>query len=205
MKNVFWNYLLFVLLVVISENVTAQSWVTCPECHGNKTTVEKCKNCRNGAVYCEACNYSGKIKTRCPGCNGSGYTFKTVKKICPDCNGQRFFKKNSPVKCSNCGGRGKVSMGRNVGGHMYNCRKCGGSGQVDNYINAACRKCGATGYFGTETVKERHHCDNGYVTKDCSICKGRGCYACPVCKGYSEIQTSCKRCHGNGSIYVYSE
>ncbi len=193
-------------LLSITNSAVAQKKVTCPECHGSKKSVEQCSECRKGAVYCTTCNYTGKIRTRCSSCNGSGYTSRTVKKTCPDCNGQRFFRKDSPVKCSDCGGSGKVSLGRTVGGHAYNCRRCGGSGQVNNYINVACRTCGASGYSGTETIREKcNNCDNGYVVTQCSKCNGTGAYMCTRCKGYEYISVDCRRCRGEGVIYVYSE
>jgi DnaJ-class molecular chaperone len=85
------------------------------------------------------------------------------------------------------------------------CQNCNGTGQKDNYVNVACRPCGGSGYSGTETVRERctrSGCSSGYITGTCNTCNGRTGTVCSKCNGYANIQKDCRRCSGNGFIYV---
>lgn len=195
---------LLILLAVISfgiSNVYAQKSVTCPSCNGSCKTTERCGNCHNGAILCNSCSGSGEKKERCHGCN-HGYIERTVRKICSNCNGNRYFTQNQPKDCS-CR-NGKVAKTTRGGVVIYvACSRCNGRGILDNHVNVACRSCGATGYFGTETIRERHNCDYGYISNKCYTCNGRGSYMCSKCQGYANIQVGCRRCKGAGRIYVY--
>jgi len=188
----------------ISSSVYAQKKVPCPNNCNNGKVTERCdaRGCYNGAIPCTSCGGSGKKSERCS-CDG-GYVSKTVQKKCTNCNGARYFRENQPVPCNNCrGGQRPVNNGGTV--TYVKCQNCNGTGQKDNYVNVACRPCGASGYSGTETVRERcsrSGCSNGYITGTCNTCNGRTGTVCTKCNGYANIQKDCRRCNGNGFIYV---
>ncbi len=192
---------LLIILSIAGFTITAyaQKTVPCPNCHGACKVTERCGACHNGAVFCNSCSGSGEKRERCSGCNG-GYTERTVSKVCPGCNGRKSFSQNQPTDCSCRGGKRPVQNGNSVS--YVDCTRCKGTGKLDNYVSIACRSCGGMGYSGTETIREKHSCNNGYISSTCSICSGKGAYVCSKCQGYANIQVDCRRCSGYGKIYV---
>ena len=204
--------LLLIAMFFFASAVFAQSRETCPNCNGRGTVVERCSNCRNGAVYCTSCDYKGTIDSRCYSCSGSGSVTKTRNKKCDNCYGQRYFVQEKQEPCGQCrnGQRPVTRRVRDRYGEIretteyVNCTSCGGSGTKTVKYNAACRYCGGTGVRGQESYTESCRSCNGrgYTSKTCSRCGGKGCYSCPQCSGYANIKNKCGRCNGNGYIYT---
>ncbi len=193
--------LLFMAFMAVSITISAQDWVTCPSCQGSKKEYAKCSYCHNGAIMCNQC-YNGTKRTRCGYCSG-GYVSKTVKQTCSTCQGSRTISQNQRKKCSCRDGRRPVA-GRDGRTRYVDCSRCGGTGELNNYVRVGCPTCNATGYSGTHTVREKcYQCDNGYVSETCSTCSGRGSYICSTCEGYSNVTRSCSRCNAYGKIAVY--
>lgn len=196
------SVIVILLCCLFAGEICAQDKITCPSCNGSGTIVERCTNCRNGVIPCTTCQMAGQIRERCPYCSG-GYVSKTVKKTCSYCNGSRYSRESKESPCTSCR-NGKRPVTTRGGGIQYvDCSRCGGSGVIVSYYNAACRYCGGTGYSGTETQTERcTNCTNGYVNQTCPNCNGARGTVCPKCNGYANVKTSCNRCRGYGAIYV---
>lgn len=194
---------LFVLALACSASAYAQSKVPCPSCRGEKSSVERCPECYNGAVQCSACSGLGITLTRCPSCAGRGEVSHTEKTVCYDCGGSRYFRENHPTECTCRDGKRPVTT-RGGNTQYVDCSRCGGKGSIDNYVNVACRKCGASGYSGVQTV--RSSCSacggNGSVSNTCTTCRGVGSYACSKCGGYARLRVDCSTCLGEGYVYV---
>lgn len=175
----------------------------CPDCDGG-TITERCPSsvCHNGAVYCTACDYSGKIEVTCSSCSGSGSIDKEKRKTCENCKGQRYFKKEQRKPCSCRGGKRPITKnGQTV---YIDCDRCSGKGYLPSYYNEDCSVCSGSGYDGYETISNTcSSCSgSGKSTQTCSICSGNGGFPCPTCKGYANISKKCDRCKGNGEIYT---
>ncbi len=195
------KYIIGALCLVFTCTLSAQSTVTCPTCDGSGKVTKRCGHCHNGAIFCETCNYTGKIKERCYECD-NGYIETTVKKRCTQCN-HGYVRVNRPTPCS-CRGGKRPQKGPGGQTVYVTCNRCNGRGQLDNYVSERCSYCGGSGYSGTETKREKHHCNYGWIEKTCGECNGKRSYLCSHCQGYANVSTTCDRCRGNGRIYVYS-
>ena len=216
-KKYFFGGMLAILLFFIGTMVYARTEHKCDRCNGSGKVITKCDSCYNGAVMCRSCSGARETRTKCTGCD-NGYVSKTVSKTCTSCNGRKSFSQNNPITCTLCQGRKQVPStvggGRSVTGRdgnqsttqgavtYVNCQRCRGTGQQDNYVNIACGACGGSGTSGTETVREKHSCNNGYITSKCTTCNGVGSFSCTKCNGYANIQSNCSRCSGYGVIYT---
>jgi len=202
-----------ILLIASDGSLFAQTAVTCPGCNGNRKVVERCPaGCYNGAVRCGTCNGNRETRERCSSGCSNGYIERSVPKTCTNCNGARSFRENQPVNCTSCR-NGQRPVARTITGRdgtqettttYVNCDRCRGTVQLDNFINVACRPCGGRGTSGTESVRERcsSGCSNGFITKTCGTCSGNGSFPCSRCQGFANIQVDCRRCRGEGRIFV---
>jgi len=201
MKKIIFLTILLALFLAVGSVYAARE-VTCPECKGSRKVGANCPNssCRNGTIPCTACNRSGVKKERCTGCD-NGYTTKTINKVCPTCKGRKTVAENRPVACRYCrNGKRPITVNGQV--RYVDCDQCHGKGTRDNYVQVTCGTCGGTGSAGTETVKEKHNCDNGYITKRCDACQGNGGTMCQTCKGYGSVPKDCSKCWGRGTVTV---
>lgn len=197
------RYILLVLVVASCATAGAQSKVICLSCHGERSSVERCPECFNGAVQCSGCAGLGTILSRCQSCSGNGVVTDTEKTVCPDCGGKRYSRENHPEPCTCRGGKRPVTT-RGGSTQYVDCQRCGGKGSIDHYVNVACRRCGASGYSGTNTVSSvcRVCGGNGTVTDKCPTCRGVGSTICHKCGGYARLRVDCPTCRGEGYVYV---
>jgi RecJ-like exonuclease len=202
MKRVAFLTVLLVLFLAAGI-VYAGKEVPCPRCNGSRKVTENCPNssCRNGGIPCTACNASGEKKERCTGCN-NGYIEKITTLPCQTCKGYKTVTENRPVACGHCrNGQRAVTVNGQV--KYVKCDTCNGTGKRDNYVKVTCPTCNGTGNSGTtQTSREKHNCDNGYITKKCDVCQGNRGTTCPTCKGYASIQKDCPKCWGRGTVTV---
>ena len=199
------------LLLFSVTNVAAQHKFDCPDCRGKGETVKYCPNpqCHNGAIFCEACDYSGTVSRTCNSCNGSGEVPMHKKKPCPVCNGTKYVTQERQEKCTCRNGKEAVknrpSKAQSSEYVWVDHTVCRGTGFVTVKEQVVCPHCHGRAYM-IEREATMVKCDAcggaGHLKETCSKCEGKGCYACPDCKGYGNVREKCSRCNGNGVIYT---
>ena len=213
-KIMFWVGALFLITLASGSGALyAQSRITCSSCNGSGQIADPCPaRCHNGAIICNTCHGGRRTRDRCASGCSNGFVQRSVPITCTNCNGARSFRQNQPINCTSCRG-GRRPVARTVTGRdgtpqqqvtYVNCDRCRGTGQLDNFVNVACRPCGGRGTTGTETVRERclSGCDNGFITRDCSACRGDGSVMCQRCQGFAHVRVNCRRCNGAGTVFA---
>jgi len=208
MKKICLILAVIVCAAMSAGNVYAQKKVPCPNGCSNGKVTERCDyGCYNGAIRCTSCNGSGKVSqaTPCSSCRGSGKTNRQEAQTCSTCRGAGSVSQT----CGRCQGSGTVAtapqrladgsysgrgtakcpaVGCNGGSITKTCGTCQGSRQTYRTVQDNCSSCYGSGKTNT--------------TVTCPTCNGRTGSVCPKCNGYANIQKDCKRCNGNGYIYV---
>lgn len=162
----------------------AKGHVKCGFCKSGNLACLTCGGDRKRTVTCPTCH--GKKSTSCPGCRA-----KTLSDRCPLCRGRPTRDcqlcptgKHPFKKCGLCGATGKHNCRSCGGAKKTACGQCAAAGKIR--IKLVEIETGRTGKGGVRTCKS---CE-GTGTRDCHECKS-GKVHCQRCGGLKRLRAEC--------------